>query len=227
MPVFWLDPTEFNFPPSENAFPDGLLAVGGDLSVKRLLSAYKNGIFPWFNPQDPILWWSPDPRLVLFPDEIRISKSMHVYFNRPIFKVTYNQDFERIMRACGEVIRKDQEGSWIHEEMIEAYVKLHEAGYAHSVEVWHGDELAGGLYGVAFGKIFFGESMFALKPNASKFGFISLVKRLKQLDFKMVDCQQETAHLQSLGARSVSRDSFLNTLNASLEKFSFEKLILT
>lgn len=227
MPVFWLDPDNFEFPPPDRAFPDGLLAVGGDLSLHRLLNAYKNGIFPWYNPQDPILWWSPDPRLVLFPNEIKISKSMRVYFNRPVFKVTYNREFEKVMRTCGEISRRNQQGSWIHEEMIEAYVKLHEEGYAHSVEVWQDNELIGGLYGVAFGKIFFGESMFAFRSNASKFGFIKLVQRLQQLEFMLIDCQQETPHLQSLGAVSVSRKYFIEILNDSFEKFDFKPLILS
>ncbi|MBL7829797.1 MAG: leucyl/phenylalanyl-tRNA--protein transferase [Saprospiraceae bacterium] len=226
MPVYWLESDSLSFPPVERAFPDGLLAVGGDLSINRLLVAYSQGIFPWFNPQDPILWWSPDPRLVLFPKNLHVAKSMRVYFNRQLYQVTFNRHFEKVMQTCGEISRKNQEGSWIHDDMIEAYSELHRAGYAHSVEVWDKDQLVGGVYGVALGKVFFGESMFALKPNASKFGFISLVKILAELDFTVIDCQQETAHLQSLGAESISRDSFTEILKTNKELYSFEKLIL-
>ena len=210
MPVFWLSDDEISFPHPELANEDGILAVGGDLSQERLLLAYSIGLFPWFNPDDPILWWSPDPRFVLFPDELKVSKSMRPYFNQKKFKVSFDQDFRAVISACQQQRRIGQGGgTWITDEMIEAYCKLNEEGYAHSVEVWQDDELVGGLYGVSLGKIFFGESMFAKVSNASKFGFISLVKKLVALDFELIDCQQKTRHLQSLGGRSISRKEFL------------------
>lgn len=227
MPIFWIDKKDFRFPDSRYAFPDGLLAVGGDLSTKRLIEAYSKGIFPWYNPEDPILWWTLDPRLVMFPDKIKISKSMRVYFNRSLYTCSFNQAFERVIRNCGEVLRKKQEGSWIHEDIVEAYCKLHKAGFAHSVEVWKEDELVGGLYGVAIGKIFFGESMFALLPNASKFGFISLVKKLQALDFMLIDCQQETDHLKSMGAEAIKRDDFEQFLRENADKYDLQKLNLS
>jgi len=192
---------------------DGILAIGGDLSAHRLLLAYQNGIFPWFNPNDPIIWWSPDPRFVLFPQELKVSKSMRPYFNQEKFQLSVDQCFEKVMRACQSQRRNRQSGgTWITENMVEGYVKLHQLGYAHSIEVWQEEELVGGLYGVGLGKVFFGESMFATVSNASKFGFISLVRRLIELEFKLIDCQQETRHLGSLGARSISRKEFLSFL---------------
>lgn len=211
MPVFWLSDDEISFPHPELANEDGILAVGGDLSEERLLLAYSIGLFPWFNPDDPILWWSPDPRFVLFPDELKVSKSMRPYFNQKKFNVTIDQDFRSVITSCQQQRRNGQGGgTWITDDMVEAYCQLNEKGYAHSVEVWQEDELVGGLYGVSLGKIFFGESMFAKVSNASKFGFISLVKKLKELDFELIDCQQKTRHLQSLGGRSISRKEFLD-----------------
>lgn len=213
MPVFWLSDDNIAFPHPDLANEDGILAVGGDLSPERLLMAYRSGIFPWFNPGDPILWWSPDPRFVLFPSELKVSKSMRPYFNQKKFSVTVDQAFDKVIRACQTQRRKGQlGGTWITEGMIEGYALLHHQGYAHSVEVWQDETLVGGLYGIALGNVFFGESMFAKVSNASKFGFISLVRRLKKLGFAMIDCQQQTRHLESLGGRCISRSDFMAQL---------------
>jgi len=213
MPVFWLDDESLDFPAPELATPEGIIAVGGDLSAERLLRAYSEGIFPWFNEGDPILWWSPDPRFVLFPDELVVSRSMRPYFNQKKFQVSFDQNFEWVMRNCQQSNRNGQSGdTWITEDMIQAYVQIHRLGYAHSVEVWQEDELVGGLYGISLGKIFFGESMFAKVSNASKYGFITLVQNLRKKGFVLIDCQQQTQHLGSLGARPISRKSFLQYL---------------
>lgn len=213
MPVFWLDEESLDFPAPELATPEGIIAVGGDLSAERLLRAYSEGIFPWFNEGDPILWWSPDPRFVLFPNELVVSRSMRPYFNQKKFQVSFDHDFEGVMRNCQQSNRNGQSGdTWITEDMIQAYVQVHRLGYAHSVEVWQGDELVGGLYGISLGKIFFGESMFAKVSNASKYGFITLVQNLREKGFVLIDCQQQTQHLGSLGARPISRKSFLQYL---------------
>lgn len=213
MPVFWLDDQSLEFPAPELATPEGILAVGGDLSPERLLEAYAGGIFPWFNEGDPILWWSPDPRFVLFPQELVIAKSMRPYFNQKKFKVSFDQDFEQVMRGCQQSNRNGQSGdTWITEDMIQAYVQVHKLGFAHSVEVWQEDELVGGLYGISLGRIFFGESMFARVSNASKFGFITLVQKLGEMGFVLIDCQQQTQHLGSLGARPINRKVFLKYL---------------
>jgi leucyl/phenylalanyl-tRNA---protein transferase len=214
MPVMWLSPTQIYFPHSDTFDTPDVVAVGGDLSPERLLLAYSLGIFPWYNETDePIMWWCPDPRLVLYPDELKVSKSMRPLFNQEKFRVTYNVDFQRVMRICMVNDRKNQDGSsWINEDMIVAYTILHKAGFAHSVEVWEGDELVGGLYGVAYGRIFYGESMFSKVSNASKFGFISFVKKVKEMGIELIDCQQETGHLMSLGARIISRAKFLEAI---------------
>ncbi|MBX2841615.1 MAG: leucyl/phenylalanyl-tRNA--protein transferase [Flammeovirgaceae bacterium] len=177
MPIYLLSDNDINFPPPHLATPEGIRAIGGDLSSKRLLAAYKQGIFPWFNPGEPILWWSPDPRFVLYPSELRISKSMRPYFNQQKFKVTFDQDFAQVINACQERMaeskrRQRSSGTWITREMQQAYCQLHELGYAHSVEVWQDATLVGGLYGLALGKIFFGESMFTAVNNASKKGML-------------------------------------------------------
>ncbi len=212
--MYWLKKDRINFPHADLANPDGILAIGGDLSPERLLLAYSKGIFPWFNPDDPIIWWSPDPRFVLFPDDLKVSKSMRPYFNQKKFNLTCDQNFAKVIEACSKKMRKGQlGGTWITKSMIDAYIRLHELGYAHSVEVWQEEELVGGLYGIALGKMFFGESMFAKVSNASKFGFISLVNKLKEKDYQLIDCQQETAHLGSLGANSISRTEFLSLLD--------------
>ena len=220
MPVFWLSNENHSFPSPELAVEDGILAVGGDLSPERLLTAYCMGIFPWFNEGDPITWWSPDPRMVLFPSELKIAKSMRPYFNQQKFRVTFDNAFETVMQNCQEPREKQWHGTWITREMLEAYCQLHELGYAHSVEVWKGKELVGGLYGVAIGKCFFGESMFSKVSNASKFGFISLVKKLETLGFWLIDCQQQTRHLGSLGARTIARQDFLVILKKNEQEGS-------
>ena len=213
MPVFWLSETNISFPHPSLANEDGILAVGGDLSPERLLLAYQMGIFPWFNPGDPILWWSPDPRFVLLPSELKVSKSMRPYFNKQKFDISINQNFKEVMEACQQTKRKGQNfGTWITDDMVNAYSRLHELGYAHSVEVWKEEELVGGLYGIALGKIFFGESMFSTVSNASKFGFISFARKLEEKGFVLIDCQQETQHLKSLGGKGIPRADFLTYL---------------
>ncbi len=212
MAVVWLDKRLW-FPDVEGCDSSGIVAVGGDLSPARLLLAYRKGIFPWFNADEPILWWSPDPRFVLFPQELKIARSMRPYFNQRRFTISLDTCFEAVMQACGRQYRPGQQGTWITDEMIAAYHALHQLGYAHSVEVWdEAGQLVGGLYGVATGAVFFGESMFAKVSNASKFGFIALVQRLHRLGFRLIDCQQETRHLASLGARAIPRREFIQHL---------------
>lgn len=224
MPIYLLPEDELVFPDPALANPDGILAVGGDLSPERLLLAYRYGIFPWYNPGEPILWWSPDPRMVLFPSELKVSRSMRPYFNQKKFTCTIDRDFEAVMRACQQNKRPGQRGgTWITDEMVEAYCRLHDLGYAHSVEVWQQDELVGGLYGLALGRVFFGESMFTKISNASKFGFIYLVRLLEKWGFQLVDCQQETRHLRSLGARNISRETFLKYLAENEENDYFNE----
>ncbi len=219
MAVFWLSEKDIVFPPVEFAEPDGLLAAGGDLSDERLMAAYRNGIFPWYNPGDPILWWSPDPRLVLFPEELKVSKSMRPYFNQHKFDLSYDQCFSEVIKACSSTFRPEQQGgTWINENMIAAYTRLHESGIAHSVEVWKDGSLVGGLYGIGLGKVFFGESMFTRVSNASKYGFISLVRLLKANGYVLVDCQQETKHLVSMGARNISRKQFLQLVKENIDQ---------
>lgn len=213
MPVYVLD-SDLNFPPVFNAEPDGLLAVGGDLSPQRLLLAYQNGIFPWYSDNDPILWWSPDPRLVLYPDELKISRSMRPVFNQKKFRFTLDTDFPAVIGACQEMDREGQNGTWITEEMREAYETLHALGFAHSVEVWQDDGLVAGVYGISMGTCFFGESMFTTVSNASKAGFIHLVLGLRKLGFGLIDCQVKTKHLVSLGAREIPRRKFIQHLRA-------------
>jgi leucyl/phenylalanyl-tRNA--protein transferase len=208
MPVFWLPEEELSFPHPSLAEPGGLLAVGGDLSMERLVLAYQNGIFPWFEDDDAFYWYAPDPRWVVFPAELKVHKSMRSIFNQKKFTYTLDTCFEAVMRACASTPRGDHEGSWISENFIEGYGRLHAEGLAHSMEVWEGEKLVGGLYGISLGRIFYGESMFAHVRDASKAGFITLVRALQQLDFVMVDCQQQTAHLESLGARGISKELF-------------------
>ncbi|MEW6600554.1 MAG: leucyl/phenylalanyl-tRNA--protein transferase [Nitrospirota bacterium] len=215
MPVFRL-PDEHIFPPPRLAEDNGLLAVGGDLSESRLLLAYSKGIFPWYAEGDPILWWSPDPRLVLFPDQLRISRSLKQTIKKSIFNITMDTAFEEVIGYCASVRRNDGAGTWITEEMKEAYISLHRSGYAHSVEAWHDDKLAGGLYGISLGSAFFGESMFTKKSNASKVAFISLVRQLAKWNFTLIDCQLTTPHLLSLGASEIPRIKFLDMLKESL-----------
>lgn len=205
--------TDLWFPDVEESTEEGIVAVGGDLSVERLILAYSKGIFPWYSSdKSPILWWSPDPRFVLFPENLIVSKSMRPYFNQNKFQVTWDQNFEDVIINCQKIDREDQPGTWITSKMLASYIQLHKKGYAHSVEVWLENELVGGLYGISLGKVFFGESMFAKVSNASKFGFISLVKQLKQKGFLLIDCQQETKHLESLGAAAIKRKDFIEFL---------------
>jgi leucyl/phenylalanyl-tRNA--protein transferase len=216
MPIFYLSDHHHSFPDPSLANDRGILAIGGDLSTGRLLEAYRVGIFPWYNEEDPILWWTPDPRCVLFPADLKVSKSMRPYLNQPKFDLTVDQAFLEVIQACGSSRRgPNGEGTWITPAIIDAYCQLHEMGYAHSVEVWSGDELVGGLYGIQLGKCFFGESMFSLVPNASKFGFIRMVRGLENKGFTLIDCQQETRHLKSLGATVIPRDRFQQILRAN------------
>jgi leucyl/phenylalanyl-tRNA--protein transferase len=202
------------FPPVTKANDDGFLAIGGDLSPERLLLAYKNGIFPWFESGDPILWWSPNPRMVLFFEDLVVSKSMRTILNRDAFKVTFNQDFRGVISNCQKIKREGQHGTWITNDMIEAYCKLNELGIAKSVEVWQNNELVGGLYGVDLGNIFCGESMFSKVSNASKVAFIHWSQYLKANNYKLLDCQIYNPHLESLGCREITRDHFIEILKS-------------
>jgi len=213
MSVFLLsgDP---GFPPAEAANPDGLLAVGGDLSPERLVVAYQNGIFPWFGSHDPILWWSPNPRLVLYPDELHVSKSLAKVLRQGRFSVTFDRAFADVIQGCGDC-RRDG-GTWIVPAMVRAYHRLHQMGLVHSVEVWDGRKLAGGLYGVSLGRCFFGESMFSCRPNASKIALAHLVAFLKDHHFHLIDCQVTSNHLKRMGAREISRRRFLRELHHAI-----------
>lgn len=215
MPVFRLS-ERIEFPPAYLSRKDGLLAVGGDLAPERLIMAYSMGIFPWYNWDEPILWWSPNPRLVLFPDEIKISRSLAKFMRKKTFTVTMDRAFEQVIRDCADIRLDNGEETWISEQMIEAYLVLHKAGFAHSVETWSDDRLVGGLYGVALGRSFFGESMFAYEDNASKVALATLSKALLQREFVMIDCQVKTDHLMRFGAREIDREDFLDRLYASL-----------
>ncbi len=204
------------FPPVEQSAADGLLAIGGDLSPERLLLAYRSGIFPWYNDDEPPLWWSPDPRFVLFPEELYVSKSMQQLFKRRSFKITMNKAFTEVILNCGRQKRKGQNGTWITAEIEEAYTQLHKLGYAVSVEAWKDHELVGGLYGIRMGKLFFGESMFAKVSNASKYAFIAFVQHLQKEGVVLIDCQVYTEHLESLGARMIERNEFIYILKENL-----------
>lgn len=208
--------TDISFPPVDEADEDGFLAIGGDLSPERLLEAYRHGIFPWYNEDDPICWWSPDPRCVLFPDALHISKSMQRVLNTGQFQFFVNRNFENVMRQCKMIKRKGEQGTWIQQEMIDAYIKLYKAGYAVCAEAWKDDELVGGLYGVRIGKMFFGESMFSNVTNASKFAFIKFITQLKTEGVQLIDCQMHTAHLESLGAVLIPRSQFIEILQANI-----------
>jgi len=202
------------FPPVNQSSFEGILAIGGDLSPERLLLAYKSGIFPWFNPGEPILWWAPKSRMVLYFEDLTISKSMRNVLNRNTFNVTFNQDFRAVISNCSTIKREGQRGTWISQEMIEAYCKLNEMGIAKSVEVWQENQLVGGLYGIDLGNVFCGESMFSKVSNASKVAFISLAQNLKNENYKVLDCQVYNEHLDSLGCKEIDRELFMEILNS-------------
>tara|TARA_Y100001936_G_scaffold253975_1_gene322955 strand:- start:11538 stop:12248 length:711 start_codon:yes stop_codon:yes gene_type:complete len=226
---FWLTNHSI-FPPIEDALiePNGLLAAGGDLSPERIMMAYRCGIFPWFNENDPILWWSPDPRMVLFPNELKISRSLHKILKKKDYEIRVDTAFEDVINSCAAP-RKEQPSTWIHSDMITAYITLYEMGLAHSVETWIDGKLVGGLYGISQRKIFFGESMFTKVNNASKIAFCFLVRQLKNWDYSVIDCQMRTSHLASFGAREIPRNKFLRILKESekhpnhIGKWSFNK----
>lgn len=214
----WLDRTSLNFPALNKALrePNGLLAAGGDLSAARLIAAYRHGCFPWYQDGQPLLWWSPDPRTVLLPENLHISRSLRKVLRSDIFTVTFDRNFSQVIHACAEP-RNEEPGTWITSAMQAAYYDLHAQGYAHSVEVWHNDQLVGGLYGIAIGQLFFGESMFSRMSNASKVGFVTLVSALKAAGFALIDCQMPTAHLLNFGAHSISREHFSEYLRDHLD----------
>ena len=211
--IYQLDPEYVGFPDPEEAEPEGLLAIGGDLSLPRLFEAYCCGIFPWYSEEEPLLWWSLDPRMVLFPEEFRCSKSLRRVVRSGRFEVRIDTCFEQVMRHCGSVQREDQDGTWITEEMVQAYLALHEHGFAHSFETFFHGELVGGLYGVSIGDVFCGESMFHTMTDASKVALVRLVDFCRQHHFRLIDAQQETRHLASLGARPIPRKDYLKILN--------------
>jgi leucyl/phenylalanyl-tRNA--protein transferase len=219
--LYWLDPEnhESPFPPVEVALdePDGLLAVGGSLAPERLLNAYRHGIFPWYSDDQPILWWSPDPRSVLFPEHLHISRSLRKTLRQGRFRLTMDRAFAEVIDACAEP-RPYQAGTWITPDMRAAYLRLHRLGVAHSVETWEGTELAGGLYGVALGRVFFGESMFARRSNASKVAFVHLTRQLQRWGYPLIDCQVQTGHLDNLGAQSIPRAQFVAMLDTFCEQ---------
>ena len=200
------------FPPVEDADENGLLAIGGDLTPARLILAYRSGIFPWFNEADPICWWSPDPRFVLYPSQLKISKSMQQVVKKQTFQFSSNKAFKAVIHACSTTPRNGQDGTWITNEMQDAYLHMHQLGYAHSAEAWLNDELVGGLYGIRLGNVFFGESMFSHVSNASKFAFIQYVQVLQKENVQLIDCQLHTHHLESLGATMIPRKTFMQHL---------------
>lgn len=207
----------FHFPPTESSSEEGVVGVGGNLSPGMLISAYRQGIFPWYSEGQPIIWWSPDPRFVLFPNELHISRSMKRYIRKDPFTFSVDRCFERVIHECGRAERPGQDGTWITGEMVDGYIRLHELGYAHSFEVWQGEQLAGGLYGVSLGSMFFGESMFSSVPNASKAALIVLSRVSNEIGFSLIDCQVQNAHMRSMGARTIPRRVFLSLLKKGLE----------
>ena len=215
----WLQRDSLAFPPLDRALrePNGLLAAGGDLRAERLIAAYRHGCFPWFSEGQPVLWWSPDPRTVLFPEEFHLSRSLARLMRQQRFRVTFDQDFAAVIEGCAGP-RDNADGTWITDSMRAAYLELHQRGLAHSVEVWQGDALVGGLYGLAMGRLFFGESMFSRADNASKVGFATLVGKLKEWGFALIDCQMPTRHLHSFGARPIARQAFADYLQRYLDQ---------
>lgn len=221
MPIFRLD-NELVFPDPSYAEEEGILAIGGDLSVDRLILAYANGIFPWPRKNAPLLWWSPDPRLVLFPLDYKPSKSLRQLIRSGKYEVSFDKDFPSVIKACATIPRSEQEGTWITRDMLKAYLRLHREGFAHSVETWFEGKLVGGLYGVSLGKVFFGESMFYEIRDASKFAFYHLVQILKSWDFELIDAQQDTPHMRSLGATLISRSEFMEILEKAVTKPTYK-----
>ncbi len=217
MPLFRLS-ERLDFPPAWLARSDGLLCIGGDLSAQRILLAYEKGIFPWFSENEPILWWSPDPRLVLFPRNIKVSRSLKKTIKKNTFHLTMDNAFEETILSCSKPRRKEYAGTWLVEEMIEAYIQLHKLGYAHSIETWKDDRLVGGLYGICLGGIFFGESMFSFEDDASKTALTALARHLEQHRFDLIDCQVTTNHLLSMGATEISRNTYLDIIQRSIKR---------
>lgn len=217
MPLFRLS-ERLDFPPAWLARSDGLLCIGGDLSAQRILLAYEKGIFPWFSENEPILWWSPDPRLVLFPENIKVSRSLKKTIKKNTFHLTMDHAFEETILSCSKPRRKEFAGTWLVEEMIEAYIQLHKLGYAHSIETWKDGRLVGGLYGICLGGIFFGESMFSFEDDASKTALTALARHLEQHRFDLIDCQVTTNHLLSMGATEISRNTYLDIIQRSIKR---------
>ena len=224
--IFWLSQADLYFPPLDDALrePDGLLAAGGDLRLERLLAAYSRGIFPWYEPGDTILWWSPDPRAVIFPEKIHISRSLQRQLNKAPYRITYDEAFEQVIQTCADIPRIP-EGSWLGDEMIESFWHLHLKGHAHSIEVWDKKTLIGGLYGVAINGVFSGESMFSLKPNASKIAMAHLCQGLESWGYQLLDCQIMNPHLASMGAIEIPRRIFIDILNkpSEISKFAWRE----
>lgn len=221
MYVYAVPDEHYIFPHPLTANPTGILAYGGDLHPDRLKVAYRFGIFPWYSAGEPLLWWFPDPRAVLFPENIRIARSMRPYFNQQKFSVTVDLAFKDVIVQCRKRGGNDPEETWIHPEMQEAYIQLHEEGLAHSVEVWQNDQLVGGLYGVAMGMIFFGESMFSHVANSSKYGFIVFTRFLEKMGFALIDCQQDTPHMRTLGATTIQATEFFQRIHSNLGKMGY------
>lgn len=217
MNILPLDKFSYSFPNPNNACDEGILAYGGDLSPTRLIKAYISGIFPWYNETDPILWWSPNPRFILDIEDFKISKSLQKTINKEKFEIKFDTNFKKVMLECSKIKRENQKGSWIHNEVIEAYYKLHEMNFAHSFEAYLNEELVGGGYGINIGNIFCGESMFAKENDASKVAFYYLVERLKKQGFKYIDCQVPTEHLRNFGAKEIPRVDFLHLVEKSIQ----------
>jgi leucyl/phenylalanyl-tRNA--protein transferase len=217
VPVYQIPDEQIIFPHPSKANSDGLLGIGGKLEPERILLAYQNGIFPWYSFDEPVMWWCLTPRLILFPEKIHLSKSMNRYIQQNNFHFSFDTHFESVMLQCKTINRKDQNGSWIHEDVLNAFIKLHQMGIAHSIEIWEENELIGGTYGLAIGKMFCGESMFSKKSNASKFALIQLSRFLISQNFDFIDCQQDTPHLRSMGAELISKKIFFEMLEKNKE----------